>query len=503
LKIRGCESHKYLNYLEVFAYLFDVLFPSWYYHDDGFVAGDSLRMMHEGLTIIGGGLAGSEAAWQAAEQGSRVTLYEMRPVRDTPVHVSDRLAELVCSNSLGARSVDRAMGLLKEEMRQLGSLIVACAEVAAVPAGGALAVDREVFSESVTTRIQGHPNIELRRQEVTRLPSGPTIIATGPITSQALVKEIIALTDQAASAEPGRSSDMLYFFDAMAPIVEADSINMEVAFQASRYGRGTQDKGDYINCPMTEEEYYAFVDAVLAAEAMPLRDFEREDPLFFEACLPIEVLGARGRDALAFGPLRPVGLTDPHSGRRPYAVVQLRQDNLAASLYNIVGFQTNLRWGEQKRIFRMIPGLENAEFVRYGQMHRNTFINAPRLLDVTLRLQLTDSNSRAPVWFAGQITGTEGYVGSAMGGLVAGLNAARYLKGQPPLMFPQTTMMGALLHYVSHADAKDFQPMKANFGLMPPLERRVRRKKERYQAYARRALADLQSAVLEADRSFA
>jgi methylenetetrahydrofolate--tRNA-(uracil-5-)-methyltransferase len=278
---------------------------------------------------------------------------------------------------------------------------------------------------------------------------------------------------------------------------------MEVAFQASRYGRGTQDKGDYINCPMTEEEYYAFVDAVLAAEAIPLRDFEREDPLFFEACLPIEVLGARGRDALAFGPLRPVGLTDPHSGRRPYAVVQLRQDNLAASLYNMVGFQTNLRWGEQKRIFRMIPGLENAEFVRYGQMHRNTFINAPRLLDVTLRLQLTDSNSRAPVWFAGQITGTEGYVGSAMGGLIAGLNAARCLKGQPPLILPQTTMMGALLHYVSHSDAKDFQPMKANFGLMPPLERRVRRKKERYQAYARRALADLQSAVLEADRSFA
>jgi methylenetetrahydrofolate--tRNA-(uracil-5-)-methyltransferase len=388
-------------------------------------------------------------------------------------------------------------------MRRLGSLIVACAEAAAVPAGGALAVDREIFSESVTTRIQGHPNIELRRQEVTRLPSGPTIVATGPLTSQALVEEIVALTGQATPAVSGGPDDLLYFFDAMAPIVEAESINMGVAFRASRYGRGEQDEGDYINCPLTEEEYTAFVDALLAAEAIPLRDFEQEAPLFFEACLPIEVLAVRGRDALAFGPLRPVGLTDPRSARRPHAVVQLRQDNLAASLYNMVGFQTNLRWGEQKRIFRLIPGLENAEFVRYGQMHRNTFINAPRLLDATLRLHTADSNSRAPVWFAGQITGTEGYVGSAMGGMVAGLNAARCLKGIPPLIFPQTTMMGALLHYVSYADPKDFQPMKANFGLMPPLERRVRRKKERYQAYARRALADLQSAVLDLDKSFA
>jgi methylenetetrahydrofolate--tRNA-(uracil-5-)-methyltransferase len=441
-----------------------------------------LRMMNSGLTIIGGGLAGSEAAWQAAERGVRVTLYEMRPTRNTPAHVSGRLAELVCSNSMGARSVDRAMGLLKEEMRRLGSLIIACAEAAAVPAGAALAVDREIFAEAVTAHITQHPKIELRRQEVTHIPEGPVIIATGPLTSDALAKEIIALTGE----------DRLSFFDAMAPIVEAESINMDVAFRASRYGRGEQDEGDYINCPMAEEEYDAFVDALLAAQVIPLHDFEREDQRFFEACLPLEVLAARGRDALAFGPLRPVGLTDPRTGRRPYAVVQLRQDNQAATLYNMVGFQTNLRWGEQKRVFRMIPGLENAEFMRYGQMHRNTFINSPTLLDETLRYSLTP-----PLWFAGQVTGTEGYVGSAMGGLVAGLNAARFLQGQPPLAFPETTMIGALLHYISHADPKDFQPMKANFGLMPPLEKRVRRKQERYQAYARRALAGLEPVINE------
>lgn len=458
------------------------------------------------LTIIGGGLAGSEAAWQAAERGVQVTLYEMRPIRNTPAHISDRLAELVCSNSMGARSVDRAMGLLKEEMRRLGSLIIACAEAAAVPAGAALAVDREVFAEAVTAHIGQHPNIELRRQEVTHIPDGPTIIATGPLTSDALAEEIVALTGE----------DRLSFFDAMAPIVEAESIDMDVAFRASRYGRGEQNEGDYINCPMTEEEYDAFVDALLTAAVIPLRGFEREDQRFFEACLPVEVLAARGRDALAFGPLRPVGLTDPRTGRRPYAVVQLRQDNLAATLFNIVGFQTNLRWGEQKRVFRMIPGLENAEFMRYGQMHRNTFINSPTLLDETLRYQgdrglgnrgireSWDGDSRtspdsliSPLWFAGQVTGTEGYVGSAMGGLVAGFNAVRFLRGQAPLVFPETTMIGALLSYISHAAPKDFQPMKANFGLMPPLERRVRRKQERYQAYARRALASLQSIIDE------
>ncbi len=437
------------------------------------------------LTIIGGGLAGSEAAWQAAERGVRVTLYEMRPLNNTPAHVSDRLAELVCSNSMGARSVDRAMGLLKEEMRRLGSLIIACAEAAAVPAGGALAVDRDIFAVRVTARVAAHPNIKLRRQEVTDIPDGPAIIATGPLTSDALTEQIIALTGQ----------DRLFFFDAMSPIVEAESIDMGVAFRASRYGRGEQDEGDYINCPLTEAEYDAFVEALLSAEVIPLRDYEREDRRFFEACLPVEVLAARGRDALGFGPMRPVGLTDPRSGRRPYAVVQLRQDNLAATLYNLVGFQTNLRWGEQKRVFRMIPGLKNGEFVRYGQMHRNTFINSPTLLDATLRLDLSVADSRPPIWFAGQITGTEGYVGSAMSGLVAGLNATRFSRGQSPLVFPQTTMIGALLHYISHAAPKDFQPMKANFGLMPPLERRVRRKKERYQAYARRALGDLGSFI--------
>ncbi len=448
--------------------------------------------MDSELTVIGGGLAGSEAAWQAAQRGMRVTLYEMRPARNTPAHVTDRLAELVCSNSLGARSLDRALGLLKEEMKRLGSLVVACAEAAAVPAGGALAVDRVAFAAAITDRVTGHPNITLRRQEVTRLPNGPTIIASGPLTSDALAAEIVALTGQ----------DRLAFFDAIAPIVEADSINMDVAFQASRYERGEQDEGDYLNCPMTEEEYRAFVDALLAAETIPLRDFESQDKRFFEACLPVEVLGARGSAALAFGPLRPVGLIDPHTGRRPYAVVQLRQDNLAATLYNMVGFQTNLRWGEQQRVFRMIPGLENAEFLRYGQMHRNTFINSPALLDATLRFQPPTSNSqspisnsRPPIWFAGQITGTEGYVGSAMSGLVAGLNAARTLRGQPPLAFLPTTMIGALLHYISHAESKDFQPMKANFGLLPPLEKRVRRKSERYQAYASRALADLQTIV--------
>jgi methylenetetrahydrofolate--tRNA-(uracil-5-)-methyltransferase len=440
------------------------------------------------LTVIGGGLAGSEAAWQAAERGIQVVLYEMRPAHNTPAHVSDRLAELVCSNSMGARSIDRATGLLKEEMRRLGSLIIACAEKASVPAGAALAVDRDIFAESVSEDIAKHPRIELRREEVTSIPDGPVIIATGPLTSQALTQQIVALTGQ----------DQLYFFDAMSPIVEAESINMQVAFRASRYGRGEQEEGDYINCPLTEAEYGRFVDALSEAEVIELRDFEREDERFFEACLPIEVLAARGRDALAYGPLRPVGLADPRNGQRPYAVVQLRQDNLAATLYNMVGFQTNLRWAAQKRVFRMIPGLETAEFLRYGQMHRNTFINAPTLLDAGLRFRAPTTDPQ-PIWFAGQIAGTEGYVGSAMSGLVAGLNAVRYLQGKTPLTFPPTTMMGALLHYITHAGGKNFQPMKANFGLMPVLEKQVRRKRDRYQAYARRALSDLHAYVAEAD----
>lgn len=426
------------------------------------------------IAVVGGGLAGSEAAWQAAERGVRVTLYEMRPLRMTPAHVSDRLAELVCSNSLGSDLPDRAPGLLKAELRRLRSLVLACADETRVPAGGALAVDRERFAAEVTRRIEAHPRIRLVREEVTAIPDSPAVIATGPLTSDALAQAIAALAGQ----------EHLYFYDALAPIVTADSIDMSVAFRASRYGG--EDGGDYINCPMTEEEYARFVEALVAAERIPLRDFEREDAHFFEGCLPIEVLAARGRDALAFGPLRPVGLADPRTGKRPYAVVQLRQDNLAGTLYNLVGFQTNLKYGEQERVFRMIPGLEHAEFVRYGQMHRNTFINAPLLLDATMEFR-----QRRGLFFAGQITGVEGYVGSVASGWLAGVNAARFARGQSLLALPPTTMLGALCHYVSHADPATFQPMKANFGLLPPLEPPVRDKRRRYQAYVARAMAAL------------
>ncbi len=425
------------------------------------------------ITVVGGGLAGSEAAWQAAERGVGVTLYEMRPRKMTPAHVSDRLAELVCSNSLGSDLPDRAAGLLKAELRYLGSLVLACADDTRVPAGGALAVDRELFAAEVTRRVEAHPRIRIVREEVTAIPDEPTVIATGPLTSDALAGAIGALTGQ----------EHLYFYDALAPIVTADSIDMSVAFRASRYGRGD---ADYINCPMTEGEYDRFVEALVATERFPLRNFEREDARFFEGCLPVEVLAARGRDALAFGPLRPVGLTDPRTGRRPCAVVQLRQDNLAGTLYNIVGFQTNLRYGEQERVFRLIPGLERAEFVRHGHMHRNTFINAPLLLEPTMGFR-----GRPGLFFAGQITGVEGYVGSVGSGWVAGVNAARFVLGQKPLTLPRTTMLGALCHYVSHAEPEAFQPMKANFGLMPPLSPPVRSKRKRYRAYAARAMADL------------
>jgi len=429
------------------------------------------------ITIVGGGLAGSEAAWQAAERGVGVILYEMRPHRKTPAHVSDRLAELVCSNSLGSDLPDRAAGLLKAELRYLHSLVLACADDTRVPAGGALAVDRELFAAEVTRRVEGHPHIRLVRQEVTAIPESPAVIATGPLTSDALAESVASLTGQ----------EHLYFYDALAPIVVADSIDMSVAFRASRYGRGG---ADYINCPMTEEEYERFVDALVTAERIPVHQFEqeREEARFFEGCLPVEVLAGRGWDALAFGPLRPVGLTDPRTGKWPYAVVQLRQDNLAGTLYNMVGFQTNLRYGEQERVFRLIPGLERAEFVRHGQMHRNTFINAPLLLEPTMGF-----GSRPGLFFAGQITGVEGYVGSVGSGWVAGVNVARSVLGQEPLVLPRTTMLGALCHYVSHADPARFQPMKANFGLLPPLSPPVRNKRERYQAYAARAMADIKS----------
>ncbi len=428
------------------------------------------------LVVIGGGLAGSEAAWQAAEQGMLVTLCEMRPQRGTPAHVTDSLAELVCSNSLGSNLVDRAPGLLKEELRRLDSLVLACADVTAVPAGGALAVDREAFAQLVTDRVAGHPRITLRREEVKAIPAGlPVVMATGPLTSPVLADEIAALT----------GSDNLYFYDAMAPIVAAESVDMSVAFRASRYGRG---EGDYLNCPLSQAEYERFVQELVGAETISLRDFEREDPRFFEACLPVEVLAGRGQKALAFGPLKPVGLTNPRTGRRPYAVVQLRQDNQAATLYNLVGFQTNLKRDEQERVFRLIPGLEQADFVRFGQMHRNTFINSPTLLEPTMQFR-----QREDLFFAGQITGTEGYVGSVASGYVAGLNAARLAAGQPLLTFPRTTMIGALCRYVCSAELKTFQPMKANFGLFPPLEPPVRNKRARYAAYARRALADLEA----------
>ncbi|HJW83488.1 MAG TPA: methylenetetrahydrofolate--tRNA-(uracil(54)-C(5))-methyltransferase (FADH(2)-oxidizing) TrmFO [Anaerolineae bacterium] len=431
------------------------------------------------LVVIGGGLAGSEAAWQAAERGIRVTLVEMRPARTTPAHVTDRLAELICSNSLGSDKPATAPGLLKAELRRLGSLIMVCADATAIPAGGALGVDRERFAARVTERIENHPRIQVRREEATRAPDGPAIVASGPLTSDALAGDIARLA--------GR--EHLYFYDAIAPIVAADSIDRSIAFRASRYGTdsGAMDGGDYLNCPMTRDEYDAFVDALVSAERIELRDFEREDARFFEGCLPIEVMAARGRDTLAFGPMRPIGLRDPRSGRRPHAVVQLRQDNLAGTLYNIVGFQTNLKWPEQKRVLRMIPGLAQAEFMRYGMMHRNTFINAPMLLEATMQFR-----ARPDLFFAGQIVGVEGYVGNAATGWVAGVNAARRLLGEPLLTLPRETMIGALCHYVAHADAKDFQHMKANFGLVPELERPIRHKQARHEAYAARALEALE-----------
>src|SRR5687768_16318714 len=439
------------------------------------------------LTVIGGGLAGSEAALQAAQRGLKVRLFEMRPTLQTGAHQTHDLAELVCSNSLGSNLPDRASGLLKNEMRMLGCLLLECAEAASLPAGGALAVDRELFARLVTKRVEDHPNIEIIREEIKQIPDSPTIIASGPLTSPALSNSIAALS----------SEEHLFFFDAIAPIVHAESINMEIAFRASRYDKGEQDEGDYINCPFTKEEYYTFVEALLQAQRIELRSFE--DAIksgvkaghFFEGCLPVEIIADRGMDSLAFGPMRPVGLRDARTGKRPYAVVQLRQDNLAGSLYNLVGFQTNLKFPEQKRVLRLIPGLENAEFLRYGQMHRNTFIASPKLLRPTLQ-----HRHRPDLLFAGQITGVEGYMGNIATGLLAGINAARLHQQQEPITLPQTTMLGALCHYVTHADLKDFQPMKANFGIFSPLGSKVP-KRERGRAYAERALADLKSMILD------
>lgn len=433
---------------------------------------------NERVIVIGGGLAGSEAAWQIAERGFPVALYEMRPQQNTPVHTTAWLAELVCSNSLGSDLPDRAPGVLKAELRRLGSLLLRCAEQASVPAGGALAVDRELFAQQVTEAVENHPLITLIHEEVTRIPAGPCVIASGPLTAEKLAGEIMNMVGQ----------EYLYFYDAIAPMVVAESIDMSVAFRASRYGRGEVEAGDYINCPMTKEEYERFVAALLEAELITLHHFEREDPHFFEGCLPVEQIAARGVQALAFGPMRPVGLKDPRTGKRPYAIVQLRQDNLAGTLYNLVGFQTNLRWGEQKRIFQMIPGLEKAEFARYGQMHRNTFINSPEYLRPTLQYK-----NRDDLFFAGQITGVEGYVGNIGTGLLAGINLANVLAERPVWELPQTTMLGALCYYVTHAASADFQPMKANFGILPVLENPPKNKRERHRLYADRATETLET----------
>lgn len=432
--------------------------------------------------VVGGGLAGSEAAWQLAQRGVPVTLYEMRPQNSTPAHQTDRLGELVCSNSLGSKLPDRAPGLLKNELRRLESLLLWCADQAAVPAGGALAVDRDHFAAAVTEALDCHPLITVVREEVKRIPTTPCIIATGPLTAPDLAGDIAALV----------GDEYLYFYDAIAPTVKADTIDMTIAFRASRYGRGEDDEGDYINCPMTQAEYKAFVTALLEAEVIELRDFEREDPRFFEGCLPVEQIAKRGAQSLAFGPMRPVGLQDPRTGKRPYAVVQLRQDNLAGTLYNLVGFQTNLRWPDQRRVLRMIPGLERAEFMRYGMMHRNTFLNSPLHLRPTMQYRQRDD-----LLFAGQITGVEGYVGNIGTGLLAGINLARHILGQPLWELPPTTMLGALCFYVTHAEPGDFQPMKANFGILPPLDSPPKSKRMRKQAYADRALENLDGFLVQ------
>ena len=448
------------------------------------------------IHIIGGGLAGSEAAWQASRQGVPVTLYEMRPVRPTPVHHSDRLAELVCSNSFRADQIENAVGLLKEEMRQLGSLVMRVADETRVPAGGALAVDRARFAQGITAALEQAPLVTIRREEVRDLsrfgdPQEPVIVATGPLTSPDLSAAVSALV--------GR--DHLYFYDAISPIVLAESIDRSIAFRASRWGRdsppaearpeadgaacGSDDgEGDYLNCPMTEAEYRDFHQALCGAEVASLHAIDQGR--FFEGCLPIEVMARRGEDTLRFGPMKPVGLTDPRTGRRPFAVVQLRQDTLAGDHFSLVGFQTQLKWGEQKRIVRMIPGLEEAEFVRFGMIHRNTYINGPAAL-----LPTWQSRHRPSLFFAGQISGVEGYVESAASGLVAGLNAAALARGRAPEAPPRTTAIGALGYYVSHAAAADYQPSNIAFGLIPVTGDVPRRRRDRRRAVAARALAEI------------
>ncbi len=436
-------------------------------------------MMTAEVTVIGAGMAGCEAAWQLANRGHFVRLYEMKPHKYSPAHRSPGFAELVCSNSLKAQRLGSAAGLLKAEMERLGSLLVPVAKSCAVAAGGALAVDRERFSDAVTCQIAQHPGIEIVREEVAEIPKGPVIIASGPLTSEPLAEAIRRLL--------GEETGYLSFYDAAAPIVSYASIQKERVFFAARYGRG---EDDYINCPFTKEEYEAFYDALVHAEQAQLHEFDSRGPQAYEGCMPVEIMARRGPDTLRYGPLKPVGLRDPKTGHRPWAVVQLRRENTEGTLYNLVGFQTNLKFGEQKRVFSMIPGLETAEFVRYGVMHRNTFLDSPRLLEQSFRLK-----KEPRIYFAGQITGVEGYMESAASGIWAGLNMAWQLEGKIPFELPPTTMMGALCRYISDPAVKDFQPMGSNMGLLPPLGERERDKAKRYLRVAERAMADLEQAL--------
>ncbi|HYG57222.1 MAG TPA: methylenetetrahydrofolate--tRNA-(uracil(54)-C(5))-methyltransferase (FADH(2)-oxidizing) TrmFO [Symbiobacteriaceae bacterium] len=428
------------------------------------------------ITVIGAGLAGSEAAWQAASRGIRVTLYEMRPERRTEVHTSGLFAELVCSNSLRGAGLENGVGLLKEELRRLGSLVMREALEHAVPAGGALAVSREHFAAGVTRALESHPNVEVIRQEVPAIPEdGIVVVASGPLTSDTLAQDILRFTGE----------KYLSFYDAAAPIVTLESIDFGKVFRQSRYGKGEGD--EYLNCPMNKEEYEAFYQALISAEKAMPHNPDDAKVCYFEGCLPVEEMARRGPDVLRYGPLKPVGLTDPRTGRRPWAVVQLRQDNAAGTLFNLVGFQTSLKWGEQKRVFRLIPGLENAEFERLGVIHRNTFIKSPRVLNPTL-----ETKKRPGLFFAGQMTGVEGYVESAAGGMVAGVNAARLALGQPLVEFPRVTAMGSLMHYITHADADSFQPMNIAFGIMPELEgAKIKDKRLRKRTISQRALEAL------------
>lgn len=432
-------------------------------------------MTEQVVNVIGAGLAGSEAAWQIASRGVKVRLFEMRPVKQTPAHHTDKFAELVCSNSLRANTLTNAVGVLKEEMRILNSLIIKAADSASLPAGGALAVDRHEFSGFVTEQLKNHPLVEIVNEEVTEIPEGITVIATGPLTSEALAKKIKELTGE----------EYLYFYDAAAPIVEKDSINMDKVYLKSRYDKG---EAAYLNCPMTKEEFERFYDALVNAEVVELKEFEKE--IYFEGCMPIEVMAKRGPKTLLFGPLKPVGLEDPRTGERPYAVVQLRQDNAAGTLYNIVGFQTHLKWRAQKEVFRLIPGLENVEIVRYGVMHRNTFINSPKVLKKTYQLK-----TRPNLFFAGQMTGVEGYVESAGSGLVAGINAARLALGKEPVELPKETALGSMARYITEADPSNFQPMNVNFGIFPDLGERIKSKQERALKHAERAIGTIRNFV--------